>query len=70
VGEGSKFPAVQVGIDLRPHTATWHVAHTAERRWRLLAADGGVSLLLETDEVGLPSAEDAVAWPLELEATH
>lgn len=66
VGEGSKFPAVQVGIDLRPTEATWHVAHTADRRWRLLAADGGVSLTLETDEDGLPTAPDAVAWPLEL----
>ena len=40
---------MDVGIDLRPRPATWHIAHTAEHRWRLLAADGGPSLLLETD---------------------
>jgi len=65
VGEGANLPAVDVGIDLRPRPATWHVAHTAELRWRLLAADGGASLLLETDADGLPTAADGVSWPLE-----
>jgi len=68
VGEGANIPAVEVGVDLRPRPATWHVAHTAPRRWRLLAADGGASLLLETDADGLPTAADAVAWPLEFDA--
>ncbi|MFN8628985.1 MAG: hypothetical protein U0838_01285 [Chloroflexota bacterium] len=67
VGEGSKFPAVAVGIDLRPQPSTWHVAHTADRRWRILAADGGASLVLETDADGLPTADDAALWPLEIE---
>ncbi len=70
VGEGSNVPAVEVGIELRPRPATWHVAHTAERRWRLLAADGGASLLLETDSDGLPTAADGTAWPLEREAAR
>ena len=65
VGEGASIPAVEVGIDLRIRPATWRVAHVAERRWRLLAADGGPSLLLETDEDGLPTSGGAVAWPLE-----
>ncbi len=66
VGEGSNIPAVEVGIDLRPRPATWHIARTAERRWRLLAADGGTSLLLETDGDGLPTGVDSSTWPLEL----
>jgi hypothetical protein len=65
VGEGSNVPAVEVGIDLRPSSATWHVARTAARRWRLLAAAGRASLLLETDADGLPTAADGQAWPLE-----
>jgi hypothetical protein len=68
VGEGVNFPAVEVGIDLLPRAATWHIAHTAPHRWRLLAVDGGASLLLETDADGLPTAADAMAWPLELHA--
>ena len=70
VGEGANLPAVDVGIDLRPRPATWHVAHTAEHRWRLLAADGAASLLLETDADGLPTAADGTAWPLEHEAAR
>jgi hypothetical protein len=70
VGEGSHLPAVEVGIDLRPRAATWHVAHTAERRWRLLAADGGASLVLELDADGLPTADGASSWPLELDASR
>ena len=70
VGEGSKIPAVAVGIDLRPATATWHVARVAERRWRLLAAGGGASLVLETDADGLPTADDGMTWPLELETAE
>jgi hypothetical protein len=65
VGEGANIAAVDVGVDLRPRPATWHVAHTAEHRWRLVAADGAASVLLETDEDGLPTAADGVAWPLE-----
>ncbi len=65
VGEGTNLPAVAVGIDLRPRPATLHVARTAERRWRLLVADGPPSLLLETDADGLPTAADGLAWPLE-----
>ena len=67
VGEGASVPAVEVGIDLRPREATWRVARTAPRRWRLLAADGGPALLLETDEQGIPTAPDGVWWPLQLD---
>jgi hypothetical protein len=67
VGEGANVPAVEVGIDLRPRPATWHVARVSDRRWRLLAADGGPSLLLETDADGLPTAADGSSWPLELD---
>lgn len=68
VGEGASLPAVEVGIDLRVRRATWRVARTGERSWRLLAADGGPSLRLETDADGIPTAADGVSWPLELEA--
>jgi hypothetical protein len=67
VGEGASFPAVEVGIDLRPRLATWRVARTRDRRWQLLAADGGPSLVLEIDEDGVPAPATAVSWPLELE---
>ncbi len=70
VGEGVNVPAVEVGVDLRPRPATWHVARTGDRRWRLLAADGGPSLLLETDDDGLPTAADGIAWPLEVAASR
>lgn len=68
VGEGSSIPVVEVGIDLRVRRATWRVARTGERRWWLLAADGGPSLRLETDDDGVPTAHDGRSWPLELEA--
>jgi hypothetical protein len=66
VGEGWTRPAVEVGIDLRLRPATWRVARTAERRWRLLAADGGPSLAVDLDDDGIPTAADAASWPLEL----
>ncbi len=65
VGEGAGVPVVEVGIDLRLRAATWRVARVAERRWRLLAADGGASLLLEVDAAGIPTAVRAESWPLE-----
>lgn len=68
VGEGASVPAIEAGIDLRIRRATWRVARTGERRWRLLAADGGPSLLLETDDDGIPTAPDGVSWPLEGDA--
>jgi hypothetical protein len=68
VGEGWTRPAVEVGIDLRIRLATWRVARTAERRWRLLAADGGPSISMDLDEDGIPTGLDAVSWPLEREA--
>jgi hypothetical protein len=67
VGEGVSVPAVEVSDALRVRAATWRAARTGERRWRLLAADGGPSVLLEIDEAGVPSGlEDAGSWPLEL----
>lgn len=69
VGEGSSVAVVEAGIDLRLRLATWRVARVGERRWRLLAADGGPSLVLELDDEGLPTALDAASWPLELDAS-
>jgi hypothetical protein len=66
VGEGTGAGAVEVGEDLRVRRATWRVARTGERRWRLLAADGGASLALELDTDGIPVLESAAGWPLEL----
>jgi hypothetical protein len=65
VGEGWTRPAVEVGIDLRVRPATWRIARTGPRRWRLLAADGGPSLLVDLDEDGIPTSADATSWPLE-----
>jgi hypothetical protein len=65
-GEGCSVPAVEVDLALRIRPATWRIARTGERRWRLLAADGGPSVLLELDEDGIPAlAEAAETWPLE-----
>jgi hypothetical protein len=67
VGEGVSIPAVEVSDALLIRPATWRAARTGERRWRLLAADGGPSVLLEIDDDGVPTGlEDAGSWPLEL----
>jgi hypothetical protein len=67
VGEGASVAAVEVSDALRVRPATWRAARTGERRWRLLAADGGPSVLVEIDEDGVPTGlEDASSWPLEL----
>jgi hypothetical protein len=68
VGEGASVAVVEVAADLRIREATWRVARTGIRRWRLLAADGGPALLLETDDDGIPATTDGTSWPLELEA--
>ena len=67
VGEGVSIPAVEVSDALVVRRATWRAARTGERRWRLLAADGGPSVLLEIDADGVPTGlEEAGSWPLEL----
>jgi hypothetical protein len=67
VGEGVSIPAVEVSDALDVRRATWRAARTGEHRWRLLAADGGPSVLLEIDGDGVPTGlEEAVSWPLEL----
>jgi hypothetical protein len=68
VGEGASFAAVEVGEDLAIRRATWRAARVGERRWWLLAADGGTSLALTLDEDGVPAGlEDAKTWPLEVD---
>jgi hypothetical protein len=65
-GEGSGVPAVEVGEDLSIRRATWRAARVGERRWRLLAADGGPAVTVELDGDGVPAGlEDAEGWPLE-----
>ena len=67
VGEGVSVPAVEVGDALTIRRATWRAARTGEHRWRLLAADGGPSVLLVLDEDGVPAGlEQGDDWPLEL----
>jgi hypothetical protein len=67
VGEGASIPAVEVSDALGIRPATWRAARTGERRWRLLAADGGPSVLLEIDGDGVPTGLDQGGdWPLEL----
>ncbi len=65
VGEGRTIRAVEIGPGLTVREATWRIAHTSDSRWRMLAADGGPSLLLVLDADGLPTGDDAASWPLE-----
>ncbi len=66
VGEGASFPAVEVAEDLAIRRSTWRVARVGERRWRLLAADGGPSVTVDVDDDGTPAGlNDAASWPLE-----
>ncbi len=68
IGEGTSVPAVDVGGRLVVRGATWRVARTGARRWRLLAADGGASLVVVLDDEGIPDGFDAAqTWPLELD---
>ncbi len=67
VGEGISVPAVEVDDSLAIRRATWRAARTGERRWRLLAADGGPSVVLELDGDGVPAGLDGAGdWPLGL----
>ena len=67
-GQGSAIPAVEIADDLTVRQATWRVARVGERRWRLLAADGGPSVAVTLDDDGIPAAlDDAETWPLELD---
>jgi len=70
VGEGASVPAVQVGADLGVMAATWRIARVGERRWRMLAADGGPSLVVDLDADGIPTTDDAESWPLEVDANR
>jgi hypothetical protein len=66
-GEGASFPAVEVAEDLSIRRATWRAARVGERRWRLLAADGGPSVVVELGPDGVPAGlDDAEGWPLEV----
>jgi hypothetical protein len=68
VGQGRAIPAVEIAADLEIRQATWRVARVAERRWHLLAADGGPSVAVALDEDGIPTGLEAAAgWPLELD---
>ncbi len=67
VGEGVSVPAVEVNDALTIRQATWRAARTGAHRWRLLAADGGPSVLLVLGEDGMPAGlEQGGDWPLEL----
>jgi hypothetical protein len=69
VGEGVSVPAIEIGDALQIRPATWRAARTAERRWRLLAADGGPSVLVQLDDDGVPAGlDDSLDWPLEVAA--
>jgi len=68
VGEGASVPVVEVLQDLSVRPATWRVARVGVHRWRLLAADGGVSTVVDLDGAGLPVLFDGVTWPMEFDA--
>jgi hypothetical protein len=66
VGEGSTFGVVEVAEDLAIRRATWRAARVGERRWLLLAADGGPSVAVTLDDDGTPSGlDEAKTWSLE-----
>lgn len=66
VGEGDTVPAVEITDDLAIRRATWRVARVGERRWRLLAADGGPSVAVEVAGDGTPAGlDEAESWALE-----
>jgi hypothetical protein len=68
VGEGDRFPAVEVADDLTIRRATWRAARVTDHRWLLLAADRGVSVAVTLGDDGvLTGLEDAADWPLELD---
>jgi hypothetical protein len=67
VGEGWTVPAVEVQPELRVREATWRVARVAERRWHLVAADGGALITVDLDPLGIPvRLADEARWPLEV----
>ncbi len=69
-GEGTSVRVVEVGDDLAVRRATWRVARVADRRWHLLAADGGRSVTVTLDGDGLVAGlDDAATWPMELPPT-
>lgn len=66
VGEGRAVRAVEVGDGLAIRRATWRAARVGDRRWRLLAADGGAAVAVELDGDGIPSGlGEELGWPLE-----
>jgi hypothetical protein len=68
VGEGETVPAVEVRQQLQVRPATWRVARVGERRWRLVAADGGADMTVDLDDSGVPAAfAGDRTWPLELQ---
>jgi hypothetical protein len=68
VGQGRAIPAVEIAGDLTIRQATWRVARVGERRWRLLAADGGPSVAVALDDDDVPTGlDDAASWPLEID---
>lgn len=65
-GEGTSAPVVEVGAGLVVRAATWRIARTGARRWRLLPADGGEIVTVDLDAAGAPTGlDDGAAWPLE-----
>jgi hypothetical protein len=67
-GQGRAVPAVEIAGDLTLRQATWRVARVGERRWQLLAADGGPSVAVTLDHDGVPAGlDDAASWPLEID---
>jgi hypothetical protein len=66
VGEGRSFAAVEVAEDLSIRRATWRAARVGDRRWLLLAADGGPSVQVTLEDDGTPAGLDGgESWPLE-----
>jgi hypothetical protein len=66
VGEGRSFAAVEVAEDLSIRRATWRAARVSDRRWLLLAADGGPSVQVTLEDDGTPAGLDGgESWPLE-----
>jgi hypothetical protein len=65
IGCGASIPTIEVGEDLAVRLATWRAARVGERRWHLLAADGGLRTTIELDPDGLPVLDEGRRWPME-----
>lgn len=67
VGEGRSVPGILVNPLLGVRPVTFRVLRVGPRGWRFIVADTGAETGVTLDLAGLPSLDEGVGWPLELE---